>query len=436
MNASTTRRFARGGGCVLWAVLLLAAQAPPTSAGDTAMLPPQRELSPHAQWRARDLAFSPDGRYLAVVGDLLTGVRQGRGRGRGEAWLWDLASGRPRHRFRGFTGIINCLAFSPDGRWLLGGLANGSLTLWRTETGEVARHVGVHGDEIRSVAISPDGALALSASSDPAVKLWDLNRGRHLRDLAGHRFGVRTVAFSADGARAYSGGDDQTIRIWDPASGDQLGFLNGGLRGIKAHLGMVKSLALIPPGRALSGAFWDGPPHIHHSVSGDATLKLWDLETRTVVNAHFGWLGVKSKGLHSVGDGSAALYVEIEQWEPRDNRTGGWVILFDVSQWAPRYRKRVPEIGAVAVSPEGRLAALSTAGAHLHLWDVERGETVAAVGIVDGSWGVADGAGRFDRSADFSHFRETGARGQRAEGLLALVAREVRAGHALPGVAD
>jgi WD40 repeat protein len=363
MKASTTRRFARRGVCVLWAVLFLDAAAPLASAEGTAVLPPQRELSPHARWRVRDLAFSPDGRYLAAAGDLLTGVRQGRGRGRGEAWLWNLASGRPQHRFRGFTGIINCLAFSPDGRWLLAGLADGSLTLWNTETGEVVRRVGVHGDEVRSVAISPDGALALSASSDPAVKLWDLKRGRHVRNLAGHRFGVRTVAFSPDGARAYSGGDDQTIRVWDPASGDQLGFLDGGVRGIKAHLGMVKSLAVLPDGRALSGAFWDGAPHIPHSVSGDATLKLWDLETRAVVNAHFGTLGVKSKSLHPVGDGRAALYVEIQQWEPRDNRTGGWVVLFDMPQWAPRYRKRVPDVGAIEsrrCPPPGRICISGT----------------------------------------------------------------------------
>jgi WD40 repeat protein len=400
------------------------------------MLPPQKELSPHARWRTHDLAFSPDGRYLAVVGDLLTGVRQGRGLGRGEAWLWNLASGKPQHRFRGFAGIINCLAFSPDGKWLLAGLADGSLDLRSTETGQLVRRLGAHGDEIRSVAISPDGALALSASSDPVVKLWDLERRRQLRDLAGHRFGVRTVAFSPDGARAYSGGDDQTIRVWDPAKGAQLGFLNGGVRGIKAHLGMVKSLAVLPDGRALSGAFWDGAPHIPHSLSGDAILKLWDLETRMVANAHFGSMGVKSKSLRPVGDGSAALYVEIQQWEPRDNRTGDWVVLFDVPRWVSRYRKRVPEVEAIAVSPEGRLAALSTARAHLHLWDVERGETVATVGIVDGNWGAADGAGRFDRSADFHHLRRIGADAQRVDGLLGRVAREVRAGHALPRVAD
>jgi hypothetical protein len=72
----------------------------------------------------------------------------------------------------------------------------------------------------------------------------------------------------------------------------------------------------------------------------------------------------------------------------------------------------------------------------LHLWDVERGETVATVGIVDGNWGVADGAGRFDRSADFPHLRQIGADGQRVDGLLARVVQEVRAGRALPGVAD
>jgi WD40 repeat protein len=199
---------------------------------------------------------------------------------------------------------------------------------------------------------------------------------------------------------------------------------------------MVKSLALLPDGRALSGSFWDGAPHIPHSLSGDATLKLWDLETRMPVKAHFGSMGVKSKSLHLLGEGRAALYVEIQHWEPRDNQTGDWVVLFDLPRWAPRYRKGIPNVAAIAVSPEGRLAALSTSRAHLHLWDVERGETVATVGIVDGNWGVADGAGRFDRSADFPHLQRIGAEEQRVDGLLARVVQEVRAGRALPGVAD
>jgi hypothetical protein len=51
----------------------------------------------------RSLAFSPDGRTVAV------------GYADGEIWLWEAATGAVRRRLPGHRGVIWSLAFSPDG---------------------------------------------------------------------------------------------------------------------------------------------------------------------------------------------------------------------------------------------------------------------------------------------------------------------------------
>ncbi|MFQ5473706.1 MAG: protein kinase, partial [Dehalococcoidia bacterium] len=66
------------------------------------------------QFRARDLALSPDGKYFLSVSD---GQKPG---GAGEIRLWDLATGSFVMAFDGHSGS-NCIGISPDGAHALGG---------------------------------------------------------------------------------------------------------------------------------------------------------------------------------------------------------------------------------------------------------------------------------------------------------------------------
>jgi hypothetical protein len=64
---------------------------------------------------------------------------------------------------------------------------------------------------VNAIAFSPDGKLTASASRDKTVKLWDTAAWAPRATLEGHLYPVRAVAFSPELASASS----DTVRLWD-----------------------------------------------------------------------------------------------------------------------------------------------------------------------------------------------------------------------------
>jgi WD40 repeat protein len=67
---------------------------------------------------------------------------------------------------------------------------------------------------VDSVAFSTDGKRILGGGSNGNIVAWDTNSGQFLRALTGHKGGVRALAFSPDGSRLASGSEDKTIGVW------------------------------------------------------------------------------------------------------------------------------------------------------------------------------------------------------------------------------
>lgn len=160
------------------------------------------------------LAFRPDGRFLVISGpDQFLRV-------------WDLAGPRFVASVKQPDSVV-CLAFSADGKKLAVGGDGGAVRVFeKAETGfPLLKHtLAAHKDgPAWSVAFSPDGKSLATGGRDKAVRLWDISKAKApvAVTLDGHEDAVHAVAFAPDGNWLYSaGGADESVRVWE-LSGDK-----------------------------------------------------------------------------------------------------------------------------------------------------------------------------------------------------------------------
>src|SRR5262245_16852062 len=109
-----------------------------------------------------------------------------------------LVTAQTPREFKGHTGLVYSVAFSPDGKVLATGSFDNTVKLWDFATGKELHTLKGHTNQVYCVAFSPDGNLLASASQDKTIRLWDPKSGKFLRELKGHGDIVDTVAFSPD----------------------------------------------------------------------------------------------------------------------------------------------------------------------------------------------------------------------------------------------
>jgi len=214
--------------------------------------------------RFQAVAFSPDGRKLATVGQINARLENGESgpldtHANGLVIVFDLESGAILWRIAGMTtGIIRDLTFSPDGRLLATADNTGTVTLLDVATGEMVRQLPGHRRLVSHVAFSPDGRRLASSSWDSTVILWDLATGREAATLQGHMRSVLCVTFSPDGRRLATSSEDQTVRLWDAETGQEVMTLRG-------HTDIVPSVVFSPDGNRLVSAGSDGTVQVREA---------------------------------------------------------------------------------------------------------------------------------------------------------------------------
>jgi len=188
-----------------------------------------------------DLAYSPDGKILALAGYQ-------------EVRLIDPANKQELASLKGPAGTVRAIAFSRDGKLLAaaGGLParSGEVLIWDVEQRKLLHSIHGHSDCIYGVAFSPDGKSVATASYDKFVKLFDIATEKEIRTYKDHIDAVYAVEFTPDGKRLVSGSADRTIKIWDVASGDRLYTLSEPQDGIN-------TIAIDPTGKLVAAGGLD-----------------------------------------------------------------------------------------------------------------------------------------------------------------------------------
>lgn len=186
-------------------------------------------------------AFSPDSRTLALP------TLDGLG-------FYDLASGKMVGHLGNFISRPDHAVLSPQGE-RAAALLNGGLAVWQLPDGEMK--LPLPATEAFSLAWSPDGRQLALGGADGKVRLVQADDGSLLRTLPGHTVGVQSVAFSPDG-NLLASSSMESIKVWQVSDGMLV-------RDFQVTGGWVNSLRFSPAGTLLAAS------------SANSGIKVWQL---------------------------------------------------------------------------------------------------------------------------------------------------------------
>ncbi len=249
----------------------------------------------------RPLAFSPDGRILALPGEgairlwdvqtyqLVRSFPNSANPGNlrfssnsqtlistpsfTKVHLWEVATGRSLKTLHAKLLIFECMAVHPQGTQFVGGSDDGSLRLWHAVTGECLAVRSGHRGRIAHLAYHPQNPIFASCSFDQTVKLWN-EQGECLRSLS-HNTVVSDAVFHPKEAVLITSVYDTTIRFWHTETGHLIDAIALPLNAV-----MIHSLALHPQG------------HLLATGSEEGMVRLWDYRSRQLVRE---WSGHQSR---------------------------------------------------------------------------------------------------------------------------------------------
>lgn len=228
---------------------------------------PEGAIARLGQGLVEALAFSPDGQHLAV------GTRVG-------LYLYEIETMSPIALWETERGLIVNISFSPNGEWIATNNWDNTVKVRDTHSGVPVTEIAQE-NYVSTLIFSPDNRwLATSHSETATINIWHPETGEMLTNLTGDaekngRF--MPIAFSPDAhliastSREDANSDGESVRIWNVETETQIACLAG-------HTGSIYSLCFSPCGRFLmSGGRKDG------------TVCVWDMVNCQQVGEYTGY---------------------------------------------------------------------------------------------------------------------------------------------------
>jgi mono/diheme cytochrome c family protein/roadblock/LC7 domain-containing protein len=209
--------------------------------------------------RVESIAFSPDGKTLAVAGGAPSEF--------GEVQLWNVAERKLMRSIKAGTDCVYGISWSPDGTKVAVGCADKLVRVFAVTDGSELMRCDNHIDWVFATAWRHDGARLVSASRDRAIKLIDVASGHLIDDLAKPREPLLCLARHPTEDLVAFGSDAGQIRLHKVAPrGGRLAEGDdkeeSAVREFERLPGPVHSLAFSPDGSLLAATGATGETRI------------------------------------------------------------------------------------------------------------------------------------------------------------------------------
>ncbi len=308
------------------------------------------------------MVFSPDGRWIA------TGSAEGTVR------LWESSTGRG-YVVSSNAAPVSCVAFTSDSRRLAAMGFDGLLRFWDPDTrSEVSFYsIRIAGSPMVGLAVHPGGERIVTGGLDRLVTISDPATGRAIlifRELASPCY---SLAFSPDGHRLAASGGASNVYVWNatPLTGTE----DVSLRTFNQPGGVVHAVDIAPDGlsvaaggyQSLKPARATAPVLIWRGLDDRAPLRLPGYAIVVFSLAY----DPTGRFLASSGDGPVPRgAARVRVWDLESGREA-----FPVEAFEGEGR-----LFSVAFSRDGRRLVAGGNDRKIKVWDAATGRKVGVLG--------------------------------------------------------
>ncbi len=120
----------------------------------------------------------------------------------------------------GSLGWITCVAYSPDGRYVVRGDLDGTLAVCDAKTHAALETIRAHDGGIRDAVFAADGALLITGGADGLLRFWRRDSWRPAGFRRAHPGGVAGLRCAKGCDRLLSVGSDGKVLLWDLSSAE------------------------------------------------------------------------------------------------------------------------------------------------------------------------------------------------------------------------
>lgn len=183
------------------------------------------EISEKHDGKIFGVAVSPDGKTIAAGGYFGPGL--GDKPPYGDVRLFDFSTGKIAAVLKAPEFAIYDVAFSPDGKYLAAGGQDGFAYVWRADAAAEAGwtpHAKLDADSwhIQKVDFAMGGDRLIAATTDNGVRLFDMTTEQEIAVPAADGLrdsSIMALAVSSDGKSFATGNKDGQIHIWSAETG-------------------------------------------------------------------------------------------------------------------------------------------------------------------------------------------------------------------------
>jgi hypothetical protein len=164
----------------------------------------RRVITSHQSGPVTGLAFSPGGSLLASSGD------------DGRLILDDLRHSRSAVLAVRTPETMGGVAYRPDGRTVAASFSGGAAVMVKAPDGTHSTPLFPGGGAIQALGFSPNGRVLATGSANGTVRLWDAGTQKQVGpQLAGPVPELRALAYSPTGRAIMTGSSNGTTVIWN-----------------------------------------------------------------------------------------------------------------------------------------------------------------------------------------------------------------------------